>query len=79
MTDPLTYFGLIAFGATLFALIVGLFSVYNGRCTRRDITGTFKEYFGKADERFEAILNEHKAGCEEHRVMLEALQKAVSS
>ncbi|MEO0115892.1 MAG: hypothetical protein ABIK93_10550, partial [candidate division WOR-3 bacterium] len=39
----LQLFTLIASGATIFALIVGIFSVYNGRKTRREISNLIKE------------------------------------
>lgn len=41
----------IGFGATIFALIVGIFSVWNGRMTRREITKAITETTAKLDER----------------------------
>jgi len=39
----LELFMLIASGATIFAFIVGIFSVYNGRMTRREISRQITE------------------------------------
>jgi hypothetical protein len=39
----LELFTIAASGATLFGLIVGVFSVYNGRMTRRDVTALTRE------------------------------------
>lgn len=39
----IAWVGLISYGATIFALIVGIFAVYNGRKTRDEITRLIKE------------------------------------
>jgi hypothetical protein len=39
----LEIFALFASGVTIFGLIVGVFSVYNGRMTRREIAGLIRE------------------------------------
>jgi len=39
----LELFTLFASAVTIFALIVGIFSVYNGRMTRREITAVIRE------------------------------------
>ncbi len=41
---------LVASGATIFALIVGVFSVYNGRMTRREISRQIREITEKLAE-----------------------------
>ncbi|MEO0093795.1 MAG: hypothetical protein ABIK93_10560 [candidate division WOR-3 bacterium] len=46
----LQLFTLIASGATIFALIVGIFSVYNGRMTRREISKQIAETATKISE-----------------------------
>ena len=39
----LEIFTLFASGVTIFGLIVGVFSVYNGRLTRRELAGLIRE------------------------------------
>ncbi len=46
----LELFMLVASGATIFALIVGVFSVYNGRMTRREISRQIRETTEKLAE-----------------------------
>lgn len=42
-------------GATLFVLIVGFFSVYNGRMTRREIQRSIEKMEERSDKRLTAI------------------------
>jgi hypothetical protein len=74
-------------GATLFGLIVGLFSIYNGRATRkllleeqrhtRELIAKIDERFTKIDERFEILLkalDAHiKASTIEHQEIMRRL------
>jgi len=46
----LEVFMLVASGATIFAFIVGVFSVYNGRMTRREISRQIRETTEKLAE-----------------------------
>lgn len=41
--DFLQIFTIVASSATIFAFIVGIFSVYNGRMTRKEISRLIKE------------------------------------
>jgi hypothetical protein len=74
-------------GATLFGLIVGLFSIYNGRATRkllleeqrhtRELIAKIDERIAKIDERFEVLLkalDAHiKASTIEHQEIMRRL------
>ncbi|KPV64353.1 MAG: hypothetical protein AOA65_0995 [Candidatus Bathyarchaeota archaeon BA1] len=72
-------------GATIFGLIVGLFSIYNGRATRkllveeermtRELIAKMDERFAKMDERFGQLLKESSEG---HAKILEAIREISS-
>jgi len=51
----LEIFTIVASSATIFALIMGMFSIYNGRMTRREISGLIVSESEKTRE----ILQEH--------------------
>lgn len=46
-------------GATIFGLIVGLFSVYNGRATRKYIGDLIKEEARRSQEILEKLSDQH--------------------
>ena len=69
-------------GATLFGLIVGLFSVYNGRATRKLLIEEEKhtrELIAKMDERI-ATMNERFAKIDERfEILLKALDTHIKA
>jgi uncharacterized membrane protein len=47
---------LVGVGATIFALIVGVFSVWNGRMTRREIIKAIKEMAREITEKLSELI-----------------------
>ena len=62
----------IGFGATIFALIVGVFSVWNGRMTRREIIKVITKTFTKIDEKAE---KRHREVIQQHQETIEFLKQ----
>ena len=62
----LEIFTIVASSATIFALIMGMFSIYNGRMTRREISGLIVSESEKTRE----ILQEHGKILVEHGEIL---------
>lgn len=62
----LEIFTIVASSATIFALIMGMFSIYNGRMTRREISGLIVSESEKTRE----ILQEHGKILIEHGEIL---------
>jgi len=62
----LEIFTIVASSATIFALIMGMFSIYNGRMTRREISGLIVSESEKTRE----ILQEHGKILVEHKNIL---------
>jgi hypothetical protein len=50
----------IGFGATIFALIVGVFSVWNGRMTRREIIKAINGMDERAEQRHREVIQQHQ-------------------
>jgi len=69
-------------GATIFAFVVGIFSAWNGRMTRRELTKTITEVTERSEARTQSMLNrmdEHTKQMEErHRDYFEKILEKVS-
>lgn len=63
-------FALFASGVTIFGLIVGLFSVYNGRMTRREIAGLIRDTQAETRELIRQMHEAMVAGLRETRELI---------
>ena len=58
-------------GATVFVVTVGLFSVYNGRATRRYIGALIKELMERHEKILERLSGQHNTLIEQHNTLIE--------
>lgn len=64
-------------GATVFGLIVGLFSIYNGRASRRVVIEgerRTQEILRKHNELLEKLSEQHETMIKQHGTMIEILK-----
>jgi hypothetical protein len=65
-------------GATVFALIMGLFSIYNGRVTRRYIGGLIRELSQQHNtmvKQLEIMVKHLDKLSEQHTTMMDSLRR----
>lgn len=70
--ELLNWLAVVSFGATIFALIVGVFSAYNGRRTRADIGNLIRETSSRTQE----LIHTSQAGT---RQLLEQMDKRLEA
>lgn len=66
--------GYVIGGATIFGLIVGLFSVYNGRATRRAISEVIVVKGGRTRELLEKLSEQHDTMVKQHSTLIGILE-----
>jgi uncharacterized membrane protein (DUF106 family) len=71
----LQIFTLVASNITIFGVIVGLFSIYNGRATRREISGIIRETQKETQELIMEMRKEHRESIKETQELIIEMRK----